>query len=146
MDLPDVTVLVSAYRDDTPDHRRCRQWLDAVVNGPAAFAIWDLVLSGFVKIVTHPRIFRKPSPVEDAMAVASRIRDLQHRVPVCPGPRQRAIFDRLCRDLEAKGNLVPDAFLAALAIESGSEWVTLDGDSARFHGLRWRRPLSALRS
>ena len=145
MDLPDVNVLVSAYRDDTPDHRRCREWLDAVVNGPAAFAISDLVLSGFVRIVTHPRIFRKPSPIKDAMGFATQIRDLQHCVPVAPGARHWLIFDRLCRYSEAKGNLVPDAFLAALAIESGSEWVTLDGDFARFPGLRWRRPQSALR-
>ena len=144
MDLPDVNVLVSAYRNDAPDHRRCRQWLDAVANGPAAFAMSDLVLSGFVRIVTHPRIFSKPSPIKDAMAFATQIRDLQHCVPVSPGPRHWMIFDHLCRDSEAKGNLVPDAFLAALAIESGSEWVTLDGDFARFRGLRWRRPQSAV--
>lgn len=145
MDLPDVNVLVSAFRDDTPDHRRCREWLETVASGPAAFAISDLVLSGFVRIVTHPRVFRKPSPIKDAMEFANRLRDLQHCVPVAPGPRHWMIFDRLCRDSEAKGNLVPDAFLAALAIETGSEWVTLDGDFARFPGLRWRRPQPVLR-
>ncbi|MCY4594241.1 MAG: type II toxin-antitoxin system VapC family toxin [Bryobacterales bacterium] len=140
MDLPDVNVLVCAYRDDTPDHGRCRLWLDATVNGPAAFAISDLVLSSFIRVVTHPRIFKIPSPVGDAMAFASGIRDLDHCVPVFPGPRHWTIFTALCRESEARGNLVPDAFLAALAIESGAEWVTIDGDFSRFPGLRWRRP------
>jgi len=60
---------------------------------------------------------------------------------LAPGKRHWAIFTRLCRDVEAKGNLVPDAYLAALAIESGCEWVTTDRDFARSSGLRWRHPL-----
>lgn len=140
MDLPDVNVLVCAYRADTPDHARCRRWLDEAANGPAAFAMSDLVLSGFVRIVTHPRVFRRPSAAEHALSFASQLRDLEHCVPVQPGPRHWTVFARLCAAAEAKGNLVPDAFLAALAIESGAEWVTLDGDFARFPGLRWRRP------
>jgi predicted nucleic acid-binding protein len=61
-------------------------------------------------------------------------------VRVEPGPRHWDIFARLCTQNRARGNLVPDAYLAALAIESGSEWITTDGDYARFPGLNWRRP------
>ena len=57
-----------------------------------------------------------------------------------PGPRHWEIFARLCRESEARGNLVPDAYLAALAIESGCEWVTTDRDFSRFPGLRWKTP------
>ena len=56
--------------------------------------------------------------------------------------RSSSAFTRLCRDAGAKGNLVPDAYLAALAIESGSEWITTDRDYSRFDGLRWRHPLA----
>lgn len=58
-----------------------------------------------------------------------------------PGERHWEIFTRLCRSARARGNLVPDAYLAALAIESGTEWITTDRDYARFPGLRWRHPL-----
>ena len=59
-----------------------------------------------------------------------------------PGPRHWEIFIRLCRAARVNGNLVPDAYLAALAIESGSEWITTDRDYSRFPGLRWRHPFS----
>jgi predicted nucleic acid-binding protein len=61
---------------------------------------------------------------------------------VVPGVRHWEIFDRLCRAAGAKGSLVADAYLAALAIESGSEWITTDRDFSRFPGLRWRHPLA----
>jgi predicted nucleic acid-binding protein len=64
-------------------------------------------------------------------------------VTLVPGERHWDIFQRLCREANAKGNLIPDAYLAALAIESGAEWITTDRDYARFPGLRWRHPLSA---
>ncbi len=62
-------------------------------------------------------------------------------VPIAPGPRHWGIFAGLCRTTGVRGNLVPDAYLAARAIESGSEWISTDRDYARFPGLRWRHPL-----
>ena len=140
-----MNVLVCAYRDDIPEHQRCRRWLEGVVKGPAAFAVSDLVLSGFVRIVTNPRVFRVPSPVGHAIEFVDRIRDLDHCLRIAPGPRHWSIFTGLCRGSEARGNLIPDAFVAALAIESGAEWVTMDGDFARFPGLRWKRPPQVVR-
>lgn len=98
-----------------------------------------------MQVVTRPRVFKRPSPIEDAMESASQLKDLKHCVHLSPGPRHWTILDRLRRDSEAKGDLIPDALLAALAIEAGSEWITLDGDFARFRGLRWRRPRPCLR-
>ena len=140
MVLPDVNVLVAAYRDDASEHASCRSWLEAVLAGHEAFAISDLVLSGFLRIVTHPRIFLRPSPLDHALEFANAIREQPHCVPVSPGPRHWEIFARLCRNAEVRGNLIPDAFYAALAIEFGCEWVTFDRDFARFEGLRWSRP------
>ena len=103
----------------------------------------DLVLSGFLRVVTHPRIFSDPTPIDLAMTFAEEIRGRPNCVGVNPGPRHWPIFAELCLKAGAKGNLVADAWLAAIAIESGSEWITTDRDYARFPGLRWRHPLPA---
>jgi len=141
MQLVDVSVLVHAHREDAPRHPEFLAWLTGVLAGDQAYGVADLVLSGFLRVVTHPRVFNPPSPIEAALAFADEVRGQPHCVPVVPGPRHWGIFGRLCREAGVKGNLVPDAYLAALAIESGSEWVTTDLDFSRFRGLRWRHPL-----
>jgi toxin-antitoxin system PIN domain toxin len=98
------------------------------------------VLGSFVRIVTNPRAYKSPTPIVTALKAANALRMAANAVAVTPGPRHWEIFERLCRDSDARGNVVTDAYLAALAIESGCEWITLDGDFARFHGLKWRRP------
>jgi toxin-antitoxin system PIN domain toxin len=141
MVLPDVNVLVYAFRTDAPDHAAYNSWLTDVINGDAAFGSANLVLSGFLRVVTHPRVFTPPSPVEDALSFAETIRSSPNCIPVSPGSRHWSIFARLCREGGAKGNLIPDAYLAALAIEAGTEWITTDRDFSRFPGLQWRHPL-----
>jgi toxin-antitoxin system PIN domain toxin len=101
-----------------------------------------VVLSGFIRVATHPRVFDPPAPIGRALAYTDALRSQPNAVIVAPGPRHWEIFDRLCRAVDAKGNLVPDACLAALAIESGCEWITTDRDFSRFPGLRWRHPLA----
>jgi toxin-antitoxin system PIN domain toxin len=100
----------------------------------------DLVLSGFVRVVTHPKVFKRPSSIADAVTFAEQVREQPNCVHVTPGPRHWDIFIRLCRENAVKGNLVPDAYLAALAIESGCEWISTDRDFSRFKGLRWSAP------
>jgi toxin-antitoxin system PIN domain toxin len=139
--LPDVNILVYAYREDAPDHERFRAWLHESINSAEAYAISDLVCSGFLRIVTHPAVFDPPSPLGDALAFIEELRNQPNCVVIATGARHWQIFADLCRVSGVRGNLVPDAYLAALAIESGSEWITMDGDYARFPGLRWRRPL-----
>jgi uncharacterized protein len=117
-----------------------------LVDGDEAFAISELVLSGFLRIVTNRRVFDRPSRLADALAFAAALRDHPNAVAVAPGGRHWDLFTRLCRQGNATGNLVPDAYFAALAIEAGCEWVTTDRDfarfaGARFTGLRWRHPL-----
>lgn len=141
MFLIDVNVFVYAHRSDAPGHSRYRDWLSDVIHSDAAYGMSDLVLSGFLRVVTHPRVFRDPTPLEAALAFAAEVRDRPNSVPVSPGERHWEIFTRLCREAGVKGSLIPDAYLAALAIESGTEWVTTDRDYARFPGLRWRHPL-----
>jgi toxin-antitoxin system PIN domain toxin len=132
---------VYAHREDTPNHAAFRGWLEAVINSDQAFGMSDIVLSGFLRVVTHPRVFNPPSSIEQALAFVHDVRDQPNCVLIKPGLRHWAIFEELCRTANAKGNLVTDAYLAALAIESGSEWITTDRDYSRFPGLSWRHPL-----
>ena len=141
MVLADVNVLVYAHREDAPHHAACREWLEALVNGREAFGLSELVLSGFCRVVTHPKVFTRPSPLTDALSFAEQLRSRPNGVPVTPGQRHWGIFQALCVHAEAKGNLIADAYLAAMAIEAGCEWVTTDRDFSRFKGLRWRHPL-----
>jgi toxin-antitoxin system PIN domain toxin len=139
--LPDVNVLVYAHREDAPRHLAYREWLESVINSDQAYGMADLVLSGFLRVVTHPRVFVRPSELNQARGFIADIRNQPNCVLIRPGPRHWAIFEGLCRIANAKGNLVPDAYLAALAIESGSEWITTDRDYSRFPQLTWRHPL-----
>ena len=142
MILLDVNVLVHAFRDASPEHEAYRAWLIATIDSDEPFGLSEVVLSGFVRVATHPRIFDPPAPIADALAFADALRSQPNAVLVAPGARHWGIFERLCVVARAKGNLVADAYLAALAIESGCEWITSDRDFSRFPGLRWRHPLA----
>jgi toxin-antitoxin system PIN domain toxin len=143
MRLVDVNVLVYAFREDAPGHPDFKRWLNAAVQADEAYAVSDHVLSGFLRVVTHPRVFHPPTPLDRALAFAEALRGQPNAIPVAPDVRHWDLFTRLCRDAGARGNLIPDAWLAALAIESGSEFITTDRDYARFAGLRWRHPLDS---
>ena len=141
MKLIDVNVLVYAHRGDAPGHSSYARWWERCAGSAEAFGMADIVLSGFLRVVTQPRIFTPPSPLESALAFVREIRERPNYVEVQPGPRHWEIFVKLCRTANARGNLIPDAYLAAMAIESGSEWITADRGYSRFPGLRWRHPM-----
>jgi uncharacterized protein len=138
--LPDVNVLVYAHRKDSPHHHAARRWTEDMIRSDRAYGMSELVVSAFIRIVTHARVFNPPSPLDAALAFAAEVMTPAHAVRIAPGPRHWEIFARLCREAKARGNLIADAYLAAMAIESGCEWVSTDGDYARFDGLVWTRP------
>jgi uncharacterized protein len=139
--LPDVNILVYAFRPDLPEHEAHRSWLRRTLENESRFAVSDLVMSGFLRVVTNARVFIRPDPLEDALAFVEAIRTRPNCTTVRPGARHWPIFVRLCREANAKGPLVADAYHAALAIEAGCEWITTDRDFARFPGLRWAQPV-----
>jgi len=139
--LFDVNIFVYAYRQDSGLHEDIRSWLERVLDGEEACAVSELVLSGFLRICTHPKIFDPPAPLESAIDFADAIRNHPNVTVLAPGPRLWNIFLRLSRDSAVKGNLVSDAYHAALAVEYGCEWATTDRDFARFEGLKWFHPL-----
>jgi len=143
MILIDVNVLVYAHRADAPGHASYREWLEELINSDQAYGFSELVLSGFLRVVTHPRVFNPPSDLASGFTFVQILRSQPNAIPITPGPRHWDIFKNLCETASVKGNLIPDAYLAAMAIESGSEWITTDRDYSRFPGLKWRHPLSS---
>ncbi len=141
MRLPDVNVLIYAHREDAPEHERYAAWLQALTTSDEPFALSDVVLSGFLRIVTNPRIFDPATPMDTALAFCQRLVDWPRASLITPSRRHWEIFTALCQDI--RGPLVTDAYLAALAIEHGCELVTTDSDFTRFPSLRWRHPLAA---
>ena len=141
MILPDVNVLVYAFREAAPGHAGYRDWLHERATSHEAFGLSDLVLSGVVRILTHPRVFSPATPTDAAFEFVDALRAQPNAVMLAPGPRHWDIFSHLCEVARTKGNLIPDAWHAALAIEHGCEWITTDRDYSRFPGLRWRHPL-----
>lgn len=141
--LPDVNVLVYAHRVESPDHERYAQWLRMLAGGLEPFGLSELGASGFVRIVTNPRIWDEPTALGDALEFIARLRSRSNARMLTHGSASWEIFARLCVGAKARGKLVADAYHAALAIEHGCELVTADADFARFAGLRWRHPLAA---
>lgn len=137
-------MLLYAHRAELPRHEEMKEWLDDLRAGASSFGVVDIVLSGFLRIATHPRAFDPPTPLDQVLEFVGRLRRSPNRVDVVAGARHWDIFVELCRSSAATGNRVPDAFLAALSIESGSEWITTDRGFARYPGLRWRHPLDGL--
>ena len=138
MILPDVNVLVGAFRADAPQHAALRGWLEAAVEAPEPLGLTDAVLGGTLRVLTHPRVFARPTPLATALDLVERLRSHPGVVRAAPGSRHWEIVARLCRDADARGNLVADAQHAAVAVELGATWVSQDRDFARFAGLRWR--------
>jgi toxin-antitoxin system PIN domain toxin len=142
MMLLDTNVLIYAHRPDARRHAEYRDWVRALVNGPQPYAVTDVALTGMIRIVTNPRIYRvDPTPTELAIGFANVIRTQPHARVVGPGGRFWEIFTELCRDAKACGDLISDVYLAAVAIENGCEVVSEDSDFDKFPGLRWSRPL-----
>lgn len=140
MRLPDVNVLVAALRPDSDHHDRCRAWLESAVNDPRPFALTGMVTAGVVRVLTHPRIFTPPSRSDDVLDRLAPLLAAPTAVRVEPGRRHFDLFVHLVREARATGNLTTDAWLAAIAIEHGCTFVTLDGDFHRFASLDVAEP------
>jgi toxin-antitoxin system PIN domain toxin len=137
----DVNVLLYAHRPESPHHARFRSWLDSARGGAEPVGIAPIVESGFLRVATHPRVFADPTPLPVALAFLDALRSSPAVIHVEPSPRHWVIFRGLLEQIDAKGNDVPDAFLAALSIDLGATWISADRGFARFRGLRWQHPL-----
>lgn len=142
MILCDVNVLIRAHRSDAKEHAAYAELVTSMVESPEPYGLSELVLSGFIRIVTKPGVWVKPSTTTEALEFVSEIVDRPNARMLRPGLEHFGIFVKLLRETKATDNLVSDAYYASLAIEHGCEWLTDDGDFARFRGLRVRHPLA----
>jgi toxin-antitoxin system PIN domain toxin len=140
MILPDVNVLIYAFRQDSERHAVCKPWLESVAAGDARFGISLLALGAVVRITTNASAFKQASRAEEAFAFCDRLLAEPQCEVVEPGERHWAIFQRLCLKSRVQGPRVTDAWFAALAIEHGCTWITYDRDFARFPDLDSREP------
>lgn len=142
MILVDANLLVYAHVAGFPQHVAAREWLDGRLNGPAPVGLpWES-LTAFLRLVTNPRVFEEPQPVPAAWAqVQAWLSCPTVWVPL-PTEGHRATLAELLSAPGVQGNLVPDAHLAALALQHGLILCSTDGDFARFPGLRWENPLA----
>ena len=142
MILVDANLLVYAFVASLPQHQAAASWLDAQLNSSIIVALpWPSLLS-FARLVTNPRVFERPALIKAAWGqVEQWLNCSSVRVPV-PGDRHREILGELIKNSVDRADLVPDAHLAAIAIENGFLLCSSDKDFARFPGLQWRDPLS----
>jgi toxin-antitoxin system PIN domain toxin len=138
--ITDVNILIDAHRLDSPDHARSKRWLEDRLNALEPFGVSELVLSAFVRIVTNHRVMRPAALPAEALDFCDVVLAAPVSVVVAPGPRHWSIFADLVRTVDARANVVRDAYLAALAIENGATFVTRDRGFTRFPGLRLLDP------
>jgi len=137
--MPDANVLVYAHRAESPEHERYSKWLTDLASGPEPFGLSEAVLRGFLRVVTNSRIFEPPSTMAQALRFLDALISRPGCVLIRPGPNHWTIFRQFCESGVVRGKMVADAAHAALAIESGCEWVSADSDFARFSPrLRWQ--------
>jgi uncharacterized protein len=138
--LVDANLLVYAAAPAFPEHSRARTWLqDELSSGHRVGLPWTSLLA-FVRLVSNPRIVTRPIAVADAWATARTWLELPGVWVPVPTERHAAVLDSLIASV-TRSDLVPDAHLAALAIEHGLTLCSNDGDFGRFAGLSWSNPL-----
>jgi toxin-antitoxin system PIN domain toxin len=142
MILVDANLLLYAKVSDYPQHARARSWLEARLNGPNRVGMpWPSLLA-FLRLITNPRLFDNPLSMEQAWAQVQEWLRLPTVWVPCPTDRHANILAPLLQVSGSSANLVPDAHLAALAIEHGLTLCSSDSDFSRFVGLRWENPLA----
>ena len=142
MIIPDINLLVYAHNDQAPHHRKAKAWWEGLLNGRTPVALPWISISGFIRLMTHPRVLARPLDVAQTVA---HVRSWLAQEPVrilLPGARFEQLLLDYLQALGAAGNLTTDAQLAALAVEHQAELHSADGDFLRFAGLRWRNPLA----
>jgi hypothetical protein len=139
--LCDTNLLVYAWAKSMPQHAAACHWLEQTLNSGTRVGLPWQVLLGFVRLATNPRVFPRAIPIAGAWQVIESWLDNPSVWIPAAGDRHRELLSSLLPHTAGNANLIPDAHLAALAIEHGLVLCSADGDFARFPGLRWKNPL-----
>ena len=143
MIVPDTNLLIYSYDAQSPFHDSALRWWEGLVNGSDIVGIPWIVSVGFVRLITHPRMLESP---RSYLTAVEYVRDWflhSHIMPITPGPDHMIYFQQNLAAAGIGGNLVPDAHIAALAMERGAEVHSNNADFGRFSGLRWVNPLKS---
>lgn len=143
MKLVDLNLLLYAVNRNAVQHERAKVWLERTLSGDESVALPWVVLLGFLRVATHPRVFPNPLSADQALATVDGWLAQPPVTVVHAGDEHWQILRDLLIASGTAGNLTTDAHLAALAIESGSELCSTDSDFARFRQVRWVNPLTA---
>ena len=142
MILVDANILLYAEDSLSPRHKPARAWWDGQLSGTTPVGLCWLVINAFIRIGTNPRFFEHPLSLDQAISrVESWISQPCARL-IHPTERHWVVFQEMLTAGQASANLVPDAHLAALALEHGCELYSSDSDFSRFPRLKWRNPLA----
>lgn len=141
MIVPDLNLLIYAHNDMAPGHDIARDWWESLLRGSERIGLPWIVVCGFLRLTTQRTFYESPLTPEHAADTVSDWFAVPNVMPLNPGTQHLAILRRLLVEAGIGGNLVSDAYIAALAVEHQAEVHSNDGDFARFSGLRWRNPL-----
>ena len=142
MILVDANILIYAHVSSFAQHSIARDWLDQQLNGPSPVGLpWASMLA-FLRLVTNPRVFERPEPIGDAWQQVHAWLACETAWIPQPTERHAELLGQFLTLPGIHGNLIPDAHLAALAVEHGLTLCSTDGDFARFRGLRWLNPIT----
>ena len=141
MTLVDANLLLYAYDSESPHHEPARYWLESTLSSgqPVRFAL--VTLLAFVRIASDRRIYARPMPPAEACSLVEEWLALPNVRVLQPGPRAWRLLGRMCEEGQAKGALVMDAHLAALATEHGACVATTDRDFMRFPDIELLNPV-----
>ncbi len=140
MILVDTNVVLAAQRGDHPEHAVARPWFEQLADGTEQFGVPITVWGSYLRLTTNRRIFTVPTPIAEAFTFLEATRARPAHVTCEPGPRHFELLSRVCGDGDANGDLIPDAVLAAIALENGASVASFDRDFARFDDINWIRP------
>jgi toxin-antitoxin system PIN domain toxin len=146
MIIPDINLLLYAYDEHSPFHGKAARWWSNCLSGEETVGLPPVVLFGFVRIATNPRVFQQPMAPDDA---AGHVRSWLARpcAQVLDAPADHvAEVLKLIEGIGTAGNLVADAQIAALAIANRAVLHTADSDFLRFPGLQWLNPITGASS
>ena len=141
MIVPDANLLIYAYHEEDPSHLAALRWWDGLIAGSESVGIPWVVSSAFVRVITNPSALTQPLTPSQAIDFVREWFEFPHITPLNPGAEHLTLMREHLVAAGVGGNLVPDAHIAALAMEYQAEVHSADADFGRFPGLRWRNPI-----
>jgi hypothetical protein len=141
--LVDLNILLYALNQDSPHHRQVRRWWEAAINSDEPIGIAWVVLLGFLRLATNPKLFPRPLSSEEAIAKVEEWLAHPNLRTIRESDEQWPILREMLIQTGTAGNLTTDAHLASLAVAHGAVLASCDADFARFAKLRWENPLAS---